>query len=95
MSRRDGSGARATPTITIKTIAASPTRIPLYASGSTSDVPYFTTLKFTAQMTAIRTSDASVSQTPGRVEVAWPGVTVSPVVELIVDRSSMDSMCEK
>src|SRR4051812_44311545 len=69
------------PTIASSTSAASPTRMPLYASGSTSDVPYFTTLKLTAQMTAISTSDASVSQTPGRVDVAWPGVNVAPAVE--------------
>src|SRR5437764_5442134 len=84
MSRGLGNAVRPRLMIETSTTAASETRSPLYASGSTSVVPNFTTLKLTPQMIAIRTSVASVTQTPGRVDVAWPGVTVSPAVELII-----------
>jgi len=54
----------------------------LYASGLISVVPNLTTLKFTPQMSAIATSDRSVNQTPGRIDVVeWPGVTDSSAVE--------------
>ena len=63
MSRRATGARRGTNATSDSATAASSTRDPLKASGESWVVPYFTTLKLTPQMSAISTSEMSVSQT--------------------------------
>src|SRR4051812_13439041 len=62
-------------------------RTPLYASGSTSFVPYFTTEKLTPQMSAMSSSRKSVSETPGRgCSSARPGAAASRSVDAMTGK---------
>ena len=61
----------------MSTTAARLIRSVLYATGSITCVPYFTTEKFTPQITAIITSANSVE----RVAMPWAGTAVEDMGE--------------
>src|SRR6478672_11313638 len=60
ISLRRGHGLLRAAEIPRRTTAARITRSPVKARGEKTFVPYFTTLKFTPQISAIRSSSASV-----------------------------------